>query len=326
MNVTSDIRLINLNSSYAILNNSTYLSDVLFPFKGLLKKETDIIEKRIIILNAQIPVSFYNINYSNNVLNYSVSSISYSITIPVGNYNATSLNSTMTSLFLINGHTITISINKYTGVLTFTTSFSFSFVYLNSTIFKILGLSFSNHSSASNSIICDYPLNLLGIKKVKVKSTNLSIFSYDSLSKGLSNTLASIPVEASSFGLILYENKINNKFLLNADSINEIDIQLCDENDTLINFNNCEWSMTLLIELVRQQSDIVQETILEALNKIDETLGETNVSSPAAFGDTNEETTDQPDETTDDQVVDDETNDLDLFLYTNKISTTQSGL
>ena len=168
-------------------------------------------------------------------------------------------------------------------------------------------------------IICDYPLNLLGIKKVKVKSTNLSIFSYDSLSKGLSNTLASIPVEASSFGLILYENKINNKFLLNADSINEIDIQLCDENDNLINFNNCEWSMTLLIELVRQQINIVQETILDALNKIDETLGETNVSRPAAFGDTNGETTEQPNETTDDQVVDDETNDLDLFLYTNKI-------
>jgi hypothetical protein len=223
----------------------------------------------------------------------------------------------MTSLFLINGHTITISINKYTGVLTFTTLFSFSFVYINSTIFKILGLSFSNHSSASNSIICDYPLNLLGIKKVKVKSANLSIFSYDSLSKGLSNTLASIPVEASSFGLILYENKINNKFLLNADSINEIDIQLCDENDNLINFNNCEWSMTLLIELVRQQNDIVQETILDALNKIDETLGETK--------DTNGNTTDQPDETTDDQVADDGTNDLDLFLYTNKISTTQSS-
>lgn len=309
MNVKSDIRLINLNSSYGILNNSTYLSDVLFPFKGLLKKETDIIEKRIIILNAQIPVSFYNINYSNNILNYSVSSTPFSITIPVGNYNATSLNSTMTNLFLNNGHTITISISKYTGVLTFTTSFSFSFVYLNSTIFKILGLSFTNHNSVSNIIICDYPLNLLGIKKVKVKSTNLSIFSYDSLSKGLSNTLASIPVEASSFGLILYENKINNKFLLNADSINEIDIQLCDENDNLINFNNCEWSMTLLIELVRQQSDIVQETILDALNKIDETLSSSK----------KEDSTEQTQETTDDQVADDETNDLDLFLYNNKI-------
>lgn len=316
MNVKSDIRLINLNSSYATPNNSTYLSDVIFAFKGLLKKEPDIIEKRIIVLNAQLPVSFYNINYSNNVLNYSVSSTPFSITIPVGNYNATTLNSTMTTLFLNNGHTIVISINKYTGVLTFTTTFSFSFVYLNSTIFKLLGLTLSNHNSLSNKIVCDFPLNLLGIKKIKVKSTNLSIFSYDSVSKGLSNTLASIPVEASSFGLILYENKINNKFLLNADSINEIDIQLCDENDNLINFNNCEWSMTLLIELVRQQDDIVQETIIDVLNKLDETLGETKETTKPV----------ENDDMTQDQVVDDETNDLDLFLYNNKISTTKSGL
>ena len=175
MNVKSDIRLINLNSSYATLNNSTYLSDVIFTFKGLLKKETDIIEKRIIVLNAQLPVSFYNINYSNNILNYSVSGSSFSIIIPVGNYNAITLNTTMTTLFLNNGHTIVISINKFTGTLKFITTFSFTFISLNSTILKVLGLSSSNHSSVSNAIVCDYPLNLLGIKKGKIKSTNLSI-------------------------------------------------------------------------------------------------------------------------------------------------------
>ena len=107
MNVRSDIRLINLNSSYAILNNSTYLSDVLFPFKGLLKKETDIIEKRIIILNAQIPVSFYNINYSNNVLNYSVSSTSYSITISCGHFFWSNRTWTIFRFFLlVNGNKI----------------------------------------------------------------------------------------------------------------------------------------------------------------------------------------------------------------------------
>ena len=147
MNVKSDIRLINLNSSYATFNNSTFQSDVIFSFKGLLKREPDIVEKRVIVLNAQIPVSFYNINYSNNVLNYSVSSITFSIIIPVGNYNANSLNTTTTTLFLNNGHTVVISINKYTGVLTYTTTFPFTFLSLNSTIFKVLGLELTNHSS-----------------------------------------------------------------------------------------------------------------------------------------------------------------------------------
>ena len=224
----------------------------------------------------------------------------------------------MTTLFLNNGHTVVISINKYTGVLTYTTAFPFTFLNLNSTIFKVLGLDPSNHNSIANIIICDYPLNLLGIKKIKVKSTNLSIFSYDSASKGLCNTLANIPVEASSFGLILYENKIDNKFLLNADTINEIDIQLCDENDNLINFNNCEWSMTLLIEIVRQQNDIVQETIIDTLNKLDKTLQSTVDDKTDETTEKLDDTTEQPDEIND-QVEDDDTNDLDLFLYNNKI-------
>ena len=124
MNVKSDIQLINLNSSYATLNNTAYLSDVVFSFKGLAKTEHDIISRKIIILNAQIPVSFYNINYTNNVLNYTVNSIWNSIVVPVGNYNANSLMTSLTSFFLTNGHTITITINKLNGILTFTVTVS----------------------------------------------------------------------------------------------------------------------------------------------------------------------------------------------------------
>ena len=71
--------------------------------------------------------------------------------------------------------------------------------------------------------------------------------------------------------------------------------------------------MTLLIELVRQQSDIVQETIIDALNKLEKTLGESSKEEKTAEADENIP------ETIENNVVDDETNDLDLFLYNNKI-------
>ena len=302
MNVKSDIQLINLNSSYATLNNSTYLSDVVFSFKGLAKKEPDIISRKIIILNAQIPVSFYNINYSNNVLNYSVSSVWNSITVPVGNYNANSLITVMTSLFLADGYTITITINKLNGILTFTATTSFTFNLNGSTIFKTLGLSSAVHNSLLNIITCDYPLNLLGIKNIKIKSKNLSILSYDCVNKGLSSTLTTIPVDSPSFGLILYENKSNDKFTLTNDNINEIDIQLCDENNTLINFNNCEWSMTLIYEIIRKQDNTLQETIKDCLAKLERTIKQET---------TTQEPTQEPTINDDD----DETTDLDLFLY-----------
>ena len=38
-----------------------------------------------------------------------------------------------------------------------------------------------------------------------------------------------------------------NKNLLNIRSINEIDINIYDENNNYINFNNLDWTMTLVI-------------------------------------------------------------------------------
>ena len=38
-----------------------------------------------------------------------------------------------------------------------------------------------------------------------------------------------------------------NKNLLNVRSINEIDIQIFDEDNNLVNFNNLDWNMTLVI-------------------------------------------------------------------------------
>ena len=38
-----------------------------------------------------------------------------------------------------------------------------------------------------------------------------------------------------------------NKNLLNIRSINEIDINIYDENNNYIDFNNLDWTMTLVI-------------------------------------------------------------------------------
>jgi len=107
-------RIININSSNAsIKNNSTFNSDVVFNFPGLVKANQQFIKKvQFQLLDACIPVSFYNVNYTNNVLIYQISSINYTITAQVGNYNFNSLAVELTSKFLLNGHTFTISLNK----------------------------------------------------------------------------------------------------------------------------------------------------------------------------------------------------------------------
>ena len=63
--------------------------------------------------------------------------------------------------------------------------------------------------------------------------------------------MSAVKINLPEFSLILiFENNTPtdvNKNLLNVRSINEIDIQIFDEDNNLVNFNNLDWNMTLVI-------------------------------------------------------------------------------
>jgi hypothetical protein len=55
-----------------------------------------------------------------------------------------------------------------------------------------------------------------------------------------------------------------NKNLLNVRTINEIDIQIFDEDNNLVNFNNLDWNITLVIttEIKVDHQEITLNTLL----------------------------------------------------------------
>ena len=308
-------RIISLNSSNALLkNNGTYNSDVLFRLPGLVKKETDVKQVSFQLIDAQIPVSFYNINYTNNVLNYQISSLNYMITVDVGNYNFNSLATNMISKFLLNGHTIIMTINKQNGIITFSTA-STNFVFVVSSIFSTLGFSLQNQTSTSFSLTANFPLNLLGITKIKISSILFNTYNVDSASNGLSNLISTIPIDEPAFGLISYENKSNAKYKLRTDAVDEIDLQLTDQNNNLVNFNNIDWTMTFLLEIVRETQDISTTEMADVLkeqNKILNQIANSQTpppsSSPSSSSSSDE--VEQP-------INPITTDDLQFFLYSN---------
>jgi hypothetical protein len=245
----SDSRIITLNSSYGTKNNGSLLSNVTFNFNGILKDELNIVRSNITLLNAEIPVSFYCINATNNKLSYNINGSNKNIILNNGNYNANNFISSMTQLFLNNADTFTITINRVNGCLSFvSTGNNFTF-YNTSTIFNILGFDNTIVSVGSN-ITAPYPLNLLGIKRISVCSDDLATMNYSS--SGISNVLNTIEVNEASYGLIIYSNTSNfNKNILRNKVINSITITLRDENLNLIDFNNINWTMTLLLETVK---------------------------------------------------------------------------
>ena len=259
-------KLITLSSKYGIQQNGTYKSNLLFNFKNILSDEQHMLKSEIVVLNAQIPVSFYVINEYNNVLKISGTGIlTTTITIETGNYNANTLISELKSQFLSSGVVFTnIKINKNSGKLVFT-SLLFTNYRFSGSMLDILGTT-SSVNSSSTTYRCIYPLNLLGVQKLSIKSEKLAVQTASSVDYSFSNTLVTIPVDVSPFSMISYTSQSDaNKNLLNVRTINEIDIQIYDENNNLINFNNLDWNITLIIttEIKFDQQEISLNTLLK---------------------------------------------------------------
>lgn len=244
----TDNRIISLSSASATKNNDTFLSNVSFHFTGLLKEDPHILHSSIQLIDAQIPVSFYTINATNNVLNYLVGINPFTITIPKGNYNGNSLIASMKSLFLMNTHIITPTISKITGILTFTALFNFTFVSTSS-ILKILGFLAIDNTSVSFILVAPYPLSLLGIKRISILSNHLATHAYSSIQNSTQNILGTIEIDAPSFGLVLYKNLSNKSSILKVKTVDRIDIIIQDEDGNLVDFNNIDWSLTLILSI-----------------------------------------------------------------------------
>ena len=131
--------------------------------------------------------------------------------------------------------------------------------------------------SVSTIYKCIYPLNLLGIQKLSIRSDAFAVQSVSSVDFSFSNILITIPVDMAPFSMISYSSQLElNKNLLNVRLINEIDIKIYDENNNLVNFNNLDWNITLVItsEIKYDQpeislNNILNKNVLELQKKLD---------------------------------------------------------
>lgn len=249
MSLRTESKLISLTSDTASqYNNSTFLSNVLYFLPGLLIKKPNIVNVEISVLHAEIPVSFYTINYTNNQLKTTIGGITTTISIPVGNYNANTLITAISTLLAHPNFTITI--DKINGKLIFTHNQSFTIFTNNpNSIGGILGFNLGTTYTVSTSpytLNALYPLNLLGIKKLNISSSKINTSNISS-NAGTTSLLASIAVDQPSFGLIIYQNQGGVNYPITNREIDIIDILITDEYNNFINFNNINWSLSLCI-------------------------------------------------------------------------------
>jgi hypothetical protein len=260
--------LITLDSTNGKLRNGTMKSLIDFNFIGLLKDEKDILRSYISVLNAQIPVSFYTITVNNYKLKYVVGGSTFrTIFITPGNYNGNSLITALIDSFANNGDIITASLSSSTGKL-FIRSYSGSitYVYNTSTIAPILGLT---ADISGITVTFQAPLNLLGVKKLSIKSNSLAISSFTSRTGNRTDTICTIPVIEPPFNMISYVNMNDlNKNILRGQIIDSIDIRITDEDNNDIDFNNIDWNITLCLSNERIDKEKQNINIYEAIKQM----------------------------------------------------------
>ena len=248
----SENKIISLNSNYGIQKNGTLLSYMLFNTGLILEEEDSIIDSHISVINAQIPVSFYTVTSLNNAISASFVGGYNTYLIPIGNYNSNSL---IIALQTLLSNSITVTFNNLTGGFKFEsatlTIFSFNFNITNSA-YQILGFLKSTYTTAISIISSPYPINLLGVKRISIKSNSFATSSFSS--SGSDNTLCVIPCDVPSYNMISYQNSNNtDKQKIRLKNINQVDILIYDENNNLLDFNNISWTLTLCLENIRIQ-------------------------------------------------------------------------
>ncbi len=246
MSQTESIQ-IHLDSHFATIKNNNNSADCQFQLPIINTARDSYIH--LSLVSMVIPYSFYNINSTNNVFTYSLLStgLSYSRTIPVGNYN---INQITAYLQANMGNSMSVSYNGITNKITFSNS-STSFTLVYNEFAKVLGFVTPTTNIYETSKTAPYCVNLYTIYNINVE-TNLLTYNFCNVpNETTSQTiLASIPVITQPQGLISYENKSQYKTNLYVGELSILAIKLRDNRGNLLDMNGCDYTMTLQIDSV----------------------------------------------------------------------------
>ena len=101
-----------------------------------------------------------------------------------------------------------------------------------------------------------YQLNLLGKKKIFINSNNLKNSAFTSKSLSSVQTIATIPVDQPPYSMINYTSvsDLEKNILFNR-TLDLLDIQIVDEDNKYVNFQNIDWSITLCLTIEKNDHE-----------------------------------------------------------------------
>ena len=210
------------------------------------------------VQSAEIPSSFYNVTVDNNVTRVDRDDIAaaFDITMPVGNYNGNTYLAKFKELYdAATPSNVTIVLDAVTGIFNLQEALAnFTIKSVGSTSYVLWGGEVGTDyvfPTAGTAASFGFPANFLGVTKIKLSSDNLAGTNVDSSQLKTTTLVDTISVSAPPFGLTIF-NSLGRETLMKAKRIEEIDIQLRDQDNNLIDFNNTDWCISIIINTHRR--------------------------------------------------------------------------
>ena len=266
--------LVVLNSQNGTMNNGTNNSDVTFMFESPIVKPDNCFLMSVCAQQFSSPNSLYNINETNNYLNIGeyISGIwyYYDINFPFGNYNVNTFQTQLISLLSTYSNKFTISYNSINNKLTINNS-AYQFVIVGtSTISYIMGMisgaNQASQGSTTNTLQCPYQANFNGMDSIHVMIENMQTPNIDSFHKTNAHVIQSITIDPT-MPKIIYEKSNDYCFKVNENVFDHLRIQICDGTNTLVNFNNQNWNLTLLFSIIYDVNRFDHELTFDSILK-----------------------------------------------------------
>jgi len=141
--------------------------------------------------------------------------------------------------------------------------------------FKVLGFVNYDTTTYVSSLLSDSIINLSGTQVLYISLDNINISSNGCKSNTVINILESITMNALIGSSQSFSNVNNNKFLVNEYYINSIQVKIYDENNNLVDFNNCDWFLSLEVVFSYMNQYVAPQTLDLNNNGIPDDLEET---------------------------------------------------
>ncbi len=271
-----------LNSKYADAYGGipSYKSWCFFNFKEPIVNLPQAYEFLISLNSCEFPLSFPIVNSSNNVFMISVNvldasgnklNFSNAYTLPSGNYSVKDVADFVSSRPSFLWGNITLTYSGTTNRFIFELNLlDLQYTYLNFSILpgtsnSVFGLSGAQLStSVPDAIAVDihgYPVfriqsdtgvDLSGTRAIFIKCLSIHTAGYDSRTKYSSTILARIPLTQEPLSIQWYSNITQFKAKCVIKNISNLEMQICDEDGNLIDFNTLDWTCTLQLDVIAQ--------------------------------------------------------------------------